>query len=137
MSDKQFTNVICIPIFFYKRFKAWFSNKKSNASIQSRTTQNENYKFLIENQVSIKFSNCCIVYILTQIWFGALKVKNYSYLCGELLTFNAYYLNLSYQIWVGFIFVCQKSLKRTFKTGFWKSPFIFFSDVNLQRLLCR
>ena len=27
-------------------------------------------------------------------------------------------MNLSYQIWVGFIFVCQKSLERTFKTGF-------------------
>ena len=37
----------------------------------------------------------------------------------EVLTFNAYQLNLSYQIWVGIIFVYQKSLKRTLKTGFW------------------
>ena len=28
-------------------------------------------------------------------------------------------MNLSYQIWIGFIFVYKKSIKRTFKTGFW------------------
>ena len=36
----------------------------------------------------------------------------------ELLTFNTYWLNLSYQIQVGFIFVYQKSLKWTFKLVF-------------------
>ena len=48
-----------------------------------------------------------------------LKVKNSCCVCREFSTFNTYLLNLSYQISVGFIFVYQKSLKRTFKTGFW------------------
>ena len=39
--------------------------------------------------------------------------------CREYLTFKGYYLNLLYQIWFGFIFIYYKSLKRTFKTGFW------------------
>ena len=36
----------------------------------------------------------------------------------KFLTFNAYYFNSSYQIWVRFIFVYQKSLKRTLKLVF-------------------
>ena len=36
-------------------------------------------------------------------------------------------MNLSYQIWVGFIFVCQKSLKRTFKTWFWVQNHLLYS----------
>ena len=44
--------------------------------------------------------------------------------CLSALPFNerakkAYLLNVSYQIWVRFIFIYQKPLKRTFKTGFW------------------
>ena len=41
-------------------------------------------------------------------------------------------INLSCQIWVGFIFVYHKSLKQTFKIGF---EFVFCA-VNSQRLLC-
>ena len=47
--------------------------------------------------------------------------------------FNAYSLNLSHQILVGFIFVYQKSLNRTFKTVF---QYKITGDLNSQRLLC-
>ena len=42
-------------------------------------------------------------------------------------------------IWVGFIFVYQKSLKRTFKTSFWVQNHLLSlcnSAVDSQRLLC-
>ena len=80
------------------------------------------YSFLIN-----KFYNKINTYIhykfFNQIWFGEcnywlLKVKNSCCVCREFLTFNAYQLNLSYQIWVRLIFVYQKSLKLSFKTGF-------------------
>ena len=57
-------------------------------------------------------------------------------MCGN---FNLYQLNLSYQIWVWFIFLYQKSLKRTFQTGFWVQNHLLnlcSSVVNSQRLLC-
>ena len=43
-------------------------------------------------------------------------------------------MKLSYQIWVGY----QKSLKQTFKTGFWVQNHLLnsCSTVNSQRLLC-
>ena len=41
------------------------------------------------------------------------------FVCWEFWTFNAYQLNSSYQIWVEFVCVYQKSLKQKFKTGFW------------------
>ena len=45
-----------------------------------------------------------------------IKVKNSCCVtCREFLTFNAYLLNLSYKIWIKFIFVYQRSLKQTFK----------------------
>ena len=64
-----------------------------------------------------------ILIFLTQIWFGGsnkwlLKVKISCYVFMEFLTFNAYELNMSYQIWVGFIFVYQKSLKGRLKLFF-------------------
>ena len=46
------------------------------------------------------------------------KVKNSVCVCREFLTLNAYILNYSYQIWVRFIFVYQKPLKRKFKPFF-------------------
>ena len=49
------------------------------------------------------------------------------------------FLNLSYQIWVEFIFVYQKSLKRPFKTSFWVQNYLLnlcYRAVNSQRLLC-
>ena len=67
------------------------------------------------------FGPPCIFF--TQIWFG-------KYL---------EYLNLSYHIWVEFIFVYQKSLKRTFKTSFWVQNHLlnlWSSAMNSQRLLC-
>ena len=38
--------------------------------------------------------------------------------CREFLIFDAHELNMSYQIWVGFIFVYQKYFQ-TFKISFW------------------
>ena len=49
--------------------------------------------------------------------YTLLKVKNSSCVCRKFLPFNAYQLYSSYQTWVRFIFVYQKSLKQTFKTG--------------------
>ena len=47
-------------------------------------------------------------------------------MCREFLTFNAHWLNSLFQIKVRFIFVNQKSIKRTFKNGLsTKSPFEF------------
>ena len=71
----------------------------------------------------VKLKKNGIYVFLIQIWFGEcnqllLKVKISCCVCGEFLTFNAYQLNLSYQIWVGSIFVYQKSLKQTFKPVF-------------------
>ena len=68
----------------------------------------------------------------TQIWFGKcnkwlLKVQN---------SCCVYRL---YQIWTGFIFLYQKSLKQTFKTGFWEQNHLLnlcSSAVNSQRILC-
>ena len=60
-------------------------------------------------------------------------------MCRKFLTFNAYLLNSSYQIWVEFIFVYLKSLKRTVNTGFWLENHLlnlFSSAVNSQKLLC-
>ena len=48
-------------------------------------------------------------------------------------------LILSHQIWVGFIFVYQKSLKRTFQTGLWVLIHLLnlcSSALDSQRLLC-
>ena len=59
-------------------------------------------------------------------------------MCKEFLTFDAHELNLSHQIWVGFIFVYQKSLKWTFKTSFWVQNHLLnlcSSAVNSQRLM--
>ena len=61
------------------------------------------------------------------------------WVCREFLTFNAYWLNSSYQIWVWYIFVFQKFLKRTFKTGFWVQNHLlklYSSAKNTRRLLC-
>ena len=57
----------------------------------------------------------------------------------EFLTLNAYYLNSSYQIWVRFSFAYQKSIKPTFKTGFWVQNHLLnlcSRVVNLQKLFC-
>ena len=43
--------------------------------------------------------------------------------CREFWTFDQ--LKSSYQIWAAFIFVHQKSLKRTFKTSFWVQNQLF------------
>ena len=56
------------------------------------------------------------------------------------LSINAYSLNSSYQNWVRFIFVYQKSLKLKFRTGFWVQIHdlqnLYSRVVNSQRLLC-
>ena len=47
-------------------------------------------------------------------------------------------MNSSHQIWVGFIFVYQKSLKRTFKTVFWVQNYLLnfcYSVVTSQSFL--
>ena len=60
---------------------------------------------------------------LTQIWFGEcslwlLKVKNSCCVFREFLTFYAYKLNLSYQIWVKFFCIPEILKNKRLKPGF-------------------
>ena len=75
----------------------------------------------------------------TQIWFGEwiLKVKHSCCVCREFLTLNAYLLNLSYQIWVGY-FIIPEIFKTYVETGFWVQNHLMnlcSRAVNSQRLL--
>ena len=68
-----------------------------------------------------------------------LKGKKSYCVCREFLTFNTYSFNSSFQIWVRYFFVNQKSLKLTFKIGFRVQNHLFNlcnSLVILKRLLC-
>ena len=82
--------------------------------------------------------------VFTQIWSGEcnwylFNVVNSCCAWRDLLTLNDTLFNLSYKIWVEFIFVYQKSVKLTLKTCVWVQKYFLnwcSSVVNSQRLFC-
>ena len=119
MNDAQklrFIGILAYPKIWIAMLCCFFKGTAEKSSSNYIYSREKKMPVIKINDKKKKADN---IYIWRRFGFAnGIKDKKSCFVCREFWTSSTYYLKSSYQIWVRFIFVYKKSLKRTFKPVF-------------------